>query len=223
MKPVPFRRENPEAAYLRVAQAMPGSRETQGTLQARLRPTDRNAAAPEGEATAKASPAATSSLADARERAFLRLLRWSEIGDVPDDTAYRARFGSKDPMTDADMQHYTPKQEPYLQPKGLRGRAAKRAISTAAGAYQITQITWDDYKKQLHLLDFLPQSQDTIAKAIIRHYHADGEIRAGRMHEAYARLRGRWPSLPGGSQSHHPERETTAKFERYLAEEVAKK
>jgi len=80
---------------------------------------------------------------DARERAFLRLLRWAENGDVSDNVAYHARFGGHDPMSNADMLNYEPKEETFRHKNGTSEPV------TAAGAYQITKETWNDTNRCL--------------------------------------------------------------------------
>lgn len=88
---------------------------------------------------------------DARERAFLRLLRWAENGDVSDDVAYHARFGGHDPMSNADMLNYEPREETFKHKDGTSEPI------TAAGVYHITKETWNEMKKY-YMLKILHQA-----------------------------------------------------------------
>lgn len=68
--------------------------------------------------------------------------------------------------------------------------------STAAGKYQITKTTYDDFAPKLGITDFSPASQDRIALAIIQKGGALEDVRAGRFDAAIQKLGGRWASLP---------------------------
>jgi muramidase (phage lysozyme) len=81
--------------------------------------------------------------------------------------------------------------------------------SSAAGRYQFTSDTWKEVAGALGLTDFSPASQDRAARYLAeREYRTRtgrdlrSDILAGG-HEAEitGALKGRWPSLPGGSQS----------------------
>jgi muramidase (phage lysozyme) len=79
---------------------------------------------------------------------------------------------------------------------GVVGLVTKDGPSTAAGKYQITKTTYDDFAKRLGITDFSPQSQDRIALAIIQKEGALDDVKAGRYDQAIAKLGGRWASLP---------------------------
>lgn len=69
--------------------------------------------------------------------------------------------------------------------------------STAAGAYQILERTWDDVRRVLSLPDFSPASQDRAAAFLIRRRGALADVYAGRFEEAVKKCNREWASLPG--------------------------
>lgn len=73
------------------------------------------------------------------------------------------------------------------------------AVSTAAGAYQITKPTWLGCVKKLGLIDFSEWSQDTAAWYLIGQKGAQGDVLAGRIESAISKLGGVWASLPGAA------------------------
>lgn len=78
--------------------------------------------------------------------------------------------------------------------------------STAAGRYQVLAKFYDAYKKQLHLPDFSPASQDAIAMHLIRECKANADIEAGRIADAIHKCRSRWASLPGAGYGQHEQK-----------------
>ncbi len=98
-----------------------------------------------------------------------------------------------------------------------KGRHAGN-VSTAAGRYQITAPTWDEYAKKLNLPDFSPPNQDKAAWAIAKDRYRratgggslDDALTSGggsTIKAAGRLLGGTWTSLPGGSQQRLTERE----------------
>lgn len=69
--------------------------------------------------------------------------------------------------------------------------------STAAGAYQILNKTWNEVQAKLKLTDFSPVSQDKAAIELIRRRKALDDVYAGRWAQAIAKCRKEWASLPG--------------------------
>jgi muramidase (phage lysozyme) len=69
--------------------------------------------------------------------------------------------------------------------------------STAAGAYQILNKTWQDIQKRLKLPDFGPLSQDKAAIELIKRRKALEDVLAGRFAQALEKCRREWASLPG--------------------------
>jgi muramidase (phage lysozyme) len=89
-------------------------------------------------------------------------------------------------------------------------RVGAGGTSTAAGRYQFTASTWNELAAKLNLRDMSPVNQDKAAWALASDEYrkktgrdldidAGDESKLGQIAEA---LRGRWPSLPGGTQSH---------------------
>lgn len=120
--------------------------------------------------------------------AFLKLLRWCEhYPHEPSDKDYKIMYGGG---TLANLDDHPRK------PVTKWGKT-----SSAAGAYQITVATYDEYKKKLGLKDFSPESQDKIAMALIKQAGGLELINQGKIEEAITKLNRRWSSLPGGVHS----------------------
>jgi muramidase (phage lysozyme) len=69
--------------------------------------------------------------------------------------------------------------------------------STAAGAYQILNKTWNEIQAKLRLPDFSPLSQDKAAIELIRRRKALEDVMAGRFAQAIEKCKKEWASLPG--------------------------
>lgn len=131
--------------------------------------------------------------------AFLDAIAYSELG--PDllansDDGYNVLVGST-----AEAPHLFPsyadhpRVSVYLPRLGL--------YSTAAGRYQLLARYFDAYKAQLHLADFSPLSQDTIAIQQIRECKALDLIDSGAFDAAVAACAHIWASLPGSPYGQH--------------------
>jgi muramidase (phage lysozyme) len=79
---------------------------------------------------------------------------------------------------------------------GIVGLRTKEGPSTAAGKYQITKTTYDDFAPKLGITDFSPESQDRIAVEIFKREKALGDIQKGDFEAAINKLGGRFASLP---------------------------
>lgn len=83
-------------------------------------------------------------------------------------------------------------------------------VSTASGRYQFTEATWREAAQANNLRDFSPASQDIAAWWLASREYKNktgrdlqGDLAQGGHERAItASLGGRWPSLPGGKQSH---------------------
>lgn len=73
------------------------------------------------------------------------------------------------------------------------------AVSTAAGAYQITRPTWNRVAARLGLVDFSETAQDEAAWFLVGEKGAQADILAGRIEQAVRKLGGVWASLPGAA------------------------
>ena len=88
---------------------------------------------------------------------------------------------------------------------GVVGTTTSEGPSTAAGKYQITKSTYDQYAKKLNITDFSPESQDKIAEAIIKDKGAMPDIEKGDYESAINKLGDTWASLPS-SKYNQPKR-----------------
>lgn len=68
--------------------------------------------------------------------------------------------------------------------------------TTAAGRYQITKPTYDDFANKLGITDFSPQSQDDIAIAILIQQNALDDVVNNNFDAAVNKLGNRWAALP---------------------------
>jgi muramidase (phage lysozyme) len=119
-------------------------------------------------------------LDSANVQAFLRVIRAGESSQ--DDSAYTVIFGGSHFDSFAD---HPRKRIPF-----------GTTFSTAAGAYQFLQRTWDALVKQYGFEDFSPANQDQAAVALIAGRGALADVKAGRLHEAIRKCRNEWASLP---------------------------
>lgn len=81
------------------------------------------------------------------------------------------------------------------------GLRTKEGPSTAAGKYQITKTTYDDFAPKLGITDFSPRSQDRLAVAIFQKEKALADIEKGDFNAAISKLGGRFASLPSSPYS----------------------
>jgi lysozyme len=116
--------------------------------------------------------------------AFLKLVRVAESGDD-----YSALVGGGNITDFSD--HPANKGWPGIRtPEGRK--------TTAAGAYQITQTTWNtEVQNALRLPDFSPKSQDEAALWIIQFKRpgAWGLVVEGKLQAALMRLRDEWEAF----------------------------
>ena len=124
-------------------------------------------------------------LADPNLQAFLRVIRAGE--GTADDDGYRRHFGGELFESFAD----------HPRRAITKGMAGKSYTSTAAGAYQFLQGTWDECASSMGLGDFSPASQDLAAVYLIDRRGALADVLAGRIEAAIARCAKEWASLPG--------------------------
>ena len=117
-------------------------------------------------------------------RAFLRMLRHGE-GTSADD-GYRVMFGGERFDSFAD----------HPRRKITRQLGGKPITSTAAGAYQFLERTWDGLVRQYGFADFSPRNQDLGAVALILGRGALQDVLAGRFDEAVRKCNREWASLP---------------------------
>jgi muramidase (phage lysozyme) len=116
--------------------------------------------------------------------AFLRVIRERESGQGPD--AYLMINGG------GRMEGF--QRHPWENVPTTQG-------ARACGAYQFLGTTWGGLCRQYEFPDFSPESQDLGAIALIKERGALGDVIAGRIEQAIAKLRPVWTSLPGASES----------------------
>lgn len=112
--------------------------------------------------------------------AFLRVIRNSESSQ--DDSAYTVLWGGDhfESFADHPRKHFP-------LPGGQ--------TTSAAGAYQITETTWNGLVRQFAFTDFSPPNQDLAAIALIAGRGALDDVTAGRLYAAIRRLTQEWTSL----------------------------
>ena len=128
-------------------------------------------------------------------RAFLRLIRAGESAQT--DDAYRWLFGStvRSPKLFASFDDH-PRVRTYEKNDEFI-KNGKADYTTAAGAFQITETTFNALCKQYGFSDFTPQTQELMAVALIAERNARVSIIEGRIQPAIAMCCRTWASLPG--------------------------
>jgi muramidase (phage lysozyme) len=118
-------------------------------------------------------------------RAFVRMIRHGE--GTADEDGYRRMFGGE--LFDSFADH----------PRRLITRTfgCRPISSTAAGAPQFLERTWDGLVKQYGFADFSPKNQDLGCVALIKGRKALDDVIAGRFDQAVMKCNKEWASLPG--------------------------
>jgi muramidase (phage lysozyme) len=139
-------------------------------------------------------------------RAFLDTIAYSEIGPellALSDDGYNVIVGStaKKPILFGSYEKH-PRSREWID-FNRDGNVDSGEFSDAAGRYQFMGRYWEPYRKQLHLDDFGPISQDRWALQLIRECRAMALVAAGRFDAAVTACRSRWASLPGANYGQH--------------------
>lgn len=117
-------------------------------------------------------------------QAFLRLIRYAEGTDS--DDGYRIQYTGTRFLSFAD--------HPRIARCGyIKGG---RVCSTAAGAYQFLESTWDDVASAIGAGDFSPAWQDRGAIELIERAGAMADVESGRIESAISKLAPIWASFP---------------------------
>lgn len=141
-------------------------------------------------------------------KAGLQVVRACE-GTLP-PVAYRALYGyhpvtRPDRLFDSFADH--PRRRFWFDgspvPQGVVPKPY--SYTTAAGAYQFTETTWDRLAKKLGRVPFDPASQDARAVELIRERGALDDLIAGRLEVFVEKCSPVWASLPF-SNSGQPKR-----------------
>ena len=122
-------------------------------------------------------------------RACLRVIREGE--SYQDDRGYFVRYGGhkQAPKFFDDLSKH-----PRIFELTKDGRK-----SSAAGAYQITATTYDDFAPRIGVTAFERDDQDALAIAIMHEENALDDALQGRLGAWVAKLGGRWSSLPSNT------------------------
>lgn len=125
-----------------------------------------------------------------RIRAFLSLIRVGE--GTLGEKGYETLFGGESFIED-----YGKTYSDHPNVKIEKGKY----ISTAAGAYQILKLNWDEYsnkREKYDIQDFSPESQDKFALMLITDKRkAYNDIINGDLLSAIRKTNREWASLPG--------------------------
>lgn len=116
------------------------------------------------------------------------------------DEAYRWLFGStrlKPLLFNSFADH--PRVRTYEQYDGQFIKNGKLDYTTAAGAYQATATTWDEFIRGVGPMDFSPPSQDLFAVWCFRRHGAVRDLIAGDLVIALDKIRQEWASMPGST------------------------
>ena len=122
-------------------------------------------------------------LADANVQAFLRMTRFCE--GTADDDGYRRMVGGGEFDSFAD------------HPRKLIPVSRYGIKSSAAGAFQFLEKTWDEMAALYKLPDFSPESQDLAAIGLIHRRGALEDVLAGRIESAIKKCNKEWASFHG--------------------------
>lgn len=140
--------------------------------------------------------------------AFLYMIRSTEhrASDVASGADYGTFFGGGRFTNFADHPVITGELRGVpLKPEWCRaaGYPSGRCVSTAAGAYQFTRPTWEQFRARgawgPRLPDFSPASQDEAARRILGTLGVPAMLAQGDLQRAIAAAAPRWASLPGST------------------------
>lgn len=118
-------------------------------------------------------------------QAFLRVIRRGE--GTADEAGYRRMFGGELFSSFAD----------HPRKKITKPFAGRKITSSAAGAYQFLESTWDETARLMSLVDFSPASQDRAAVGRVAARGALEDVKAGRFDLAIKKVSKEWASMPG--------------------------
>ena len=147
-------------------------------------------------------------LEDKNVQAFLALIRDTE-GTAKGADPYRVYGGSsKNQIKDLS--------KPDFKRWGFTQTDGKKNTSSASGAYQFLERTWNGLAKEYGLTDFSPRSQDLGAIALLKQSGALDAIVKGDFDTAVKKANRTWASLPGSPYAQH------TRSNNYVAQSLAK-
>lgn len=139
---------------------------------------------------------------DKRFKAFLDLIAFSEgtsTSPVTKNNGYDVIVtGVNGPAVFSDYADH-----PFAHRGSVVVRMLPILISTAAGRYQLLARYWNVYRSQLHLANFGPDSQDTVALQQMKERNAFQPLLMDNVTEAIALCSNIWASFPGNSYGQH--------------------
>lgn len=141
-------------------------------------------------------------------QAFLGLIRDTE-GTAKGADPYRVYGGSPNNQI-KDL------SKPDFKRWGFTQTDGKKNTSSASGAYQFLERTWNSLAKQHGLTDFSPRSQDLGAIALLKQSGALDAILKGDFDTAVKKANRTWASLPGSPYAQH------TRSNDYVAKSLAK-
>jgi muramidase (phage lysozyme) len=127
------------------------------------------------------------------QNAFLAVLRACE--GTQGDEAWRALFGWR-PGNGRVFDSFADHPRQFFDYTDQHGKTYR---TSAAGAFQITATTWDDFLRNNGPHDFSPGSQTACALWLVGLCGAVGDLEAGRLDQAISKCGGRWASLPSAT------------------------
>lgn len=122
-------------------------------------------------------------MSDPRIQAFLDMVSWAEGTDKGDQQGYDILFGGGSTSDFSDHPNVT--QNFYV----------KKQNTTAAGRYQTTNPTYQEFAKALGITDFSPESQDMVGIGLIIDAGAADDILNGNLAGAVEKLKRRWDAF----------------------------
>lgn len=128
-------------------------------------------------------------------QAFLGLIRDTE-GTAKGADPYRVYGGSATNQMDSLA-------SPNFKKWGFTHTDGKKNTSSASGAYQFLEKTWNNLAKEHGLKDFSPHSQDLGAVALLKQNGALQHILDGDFGKAVQKSNKTWASLPGSPYAQH--------------------
>ena len=150
---------------------------------------------------------------DPKLKAFLDLIAWSEgtsTSLITKNAGYDVIVsGINGPQVFTDYSDH-----PFAHGGYVTVRRVPLLISTAAGRYQVLARYFEAYKAKLHLSDFSPASQDTVALKQMREHGAVNLVMEGKISAAIEACSNIWASFPGNNygQGGHNVLDLTAKY-----------
>lgn len=137
---------------------------------------------------------------DARIKAFLDLIAWSE-GTCADVHPLTVNDGYDVIVTGVNgPQVFTDySTHPFENGGSVTVKRVPLLVSTAAGRYQLLARYWRAYRTQLHLQDFSPASQDAVTLQQMRERGALSYLRSDNPQVAIQGCANIWASLPGNN------------------------